>query len=99
MATRGGAELLDLASVTGSLQVGKRADIITVQRQQPWLQPWHDIYAGLVYSTRGLDVQHVWVDGEQRVAGGQLLAIDVDTVNQHAVDWHRTHTSALQFSR
>jgi 5-methylthioadenosine/S-adenosylhomocysteine deaminase len=87
MATRGAAQCLRLDDRLGSLEAGKRADIITVSCQQPWLQPWHDPYAGLVYATRGLAVQEVWVDGQQRVAAGKLLADDVADVVARAVAW------------
>ena len=73
LATQGAAECLDLGDRVGSLEVGKRADVITVRRNALTLQPWHDPRAGLVYATRGLDVQEVWVDGQPRVADGMLL--------------------------
>ena len=76
LATQRAADCLELGDKVGSLAVGKRADIITVQRNQPYLQPWFDPPAGLVYATRGLDVREVWVDGQQRLANGQLLAGD-----------------------
>lgn len=87
LATQGAAECLDLGDRVGSLQVGKRADVITVRRDAPTLQPWHDPRAGLVYAARGLDVQDVWVDGQPRVADGKLLAEDVGAVVEHAEAW------------
>ena len=99
LATSRAAICLHLADQIGSLEPGKRADIITLEQQQPWLQPWHDIYAGLVYSCRGLDVRDVWVDGIQRVAQGQLLAADVPEVIQRATAWvehYRRATESLK---
>lgn len=87
LATQGAANCLDLGDQVGSLQVGKRADVITVQRNSLALQPWHDPRAGLAYAARGLDVQDVWVDGQPRVADGKLIADDVDAVIQHAEAW------------
>lgn len=87
LATQGGADCLDLGERIGSLQVGKRADVITVQRNSLTLQPWHDPRAGLVYAARGLDVQEVWVDGQPRVADGKMIAADIDAVIQHAEEW------------
>jgi len=87
LATQKAADILDLGHIIGSLAVGKRADIITVRRDQPFLQPWHDPYAGLVYAARGLDVQEVWVDGRQRVAAGELLAPDVAEAVRRAETW------------
>jgi 5-methylthioadenosine/S-adenosylhomocysteine deaminase len=87
LATQGAAECLDLGDRVGSLQVGKRADVITVRRNAPTLQPWHDPRAGLVYAARGLDVQEVWVDGQPRVADGKLLADNVSAVVERAEAW------------
>ncbi|MCZ7575357.1 MAG: amidohydrolase [Ardenticatenaceae bacterium] len=87
LATRRAADCLDVGDEVGSLEVGKRADVITVRRNEPFLQPWHDPRAGLVYATRGLDVQEVWVDGHQRVAAGRLLADDVAEAVARAAAW------------
>jgi 5-methylthioadenosine/S-adenosylhomocysteine deaminase len=87
LATQGAADCLDLGDRVGSLSVGKRADVITVRRNEPFLQPWHDPRAGLVYAARGLDVQDVWVDGQARVANGRLLAADVGEAMERAQAW------------
>jgi 5-methylthioadenosine/S-adenosylhomocysteine deaminase len=87
LATQGASNCLDLGDKVGSLEVGKRADVITVRRNEPWQQPWHDPRAGLVYATRGLDVQEVWVDGQARVAGGMLLAQDAGEAVERAEAW------------
>ncbi|MBK8021968.1 MAG: amidohydrolase [Chloroflexi bacterium] len=99
LATRDSAALLNLADRIGSLEVGKRADVITVQRNQPHLQPWHDPVAGLVYATRGLDVRDVWVDGQQRVRDGQLIASDFDEAIERAVQWVQRHAGPLAARR
>jgi len=75
------------------LQIGKRADVITIDRDALSLQPWHDPLAGLVYAVRGLDVQEVWVDGYQRVAQGKLLADDVNQVIEQAKAWATRYAS------
>lgn len=87
LATQGAADCLDLGDRVGSLSVGKRADVIAVRRNEPFLQPWHDPRAGLVYAARGLDVQDVWVDGQARVANGRLLAADVGETMERAQAW------------
>ena len=87
LATRGAARCLGLEDAVGSLQVGKRADIIIVRRGEPWLQPWPDPYASLVYAARGLDVQDVWVDGRRLLAAGVLLAGDADEAVERAERW------------
>ena len=91
LATQKAADCLDLGEAVGSLEVGKRADVITVRRNETFLQPWHDPRAGLVYAARGLDVQEVWVDGQQRLAAGKLLADDVAEAIYRAADWAARH--------
>lgn len=64
MATIDGAKALGLESLIGSLEVGKRADLILVDVKKPHLTPLHNPYAALVYSARGSDVSTVIVDGK-----------------------------------
>lgn len=95
LATQRAAECLNLGDRVGSLEIGKRADIITVRRNEAWLQPWHDPYAGLVYGARGPDVQDVWVDGTPRVANGCLLADDWHEAVERAERWAKIHSHLL----
>jgi 5-methylthioadenosine/S-adenosylhomocysteine deaminase len=64
MATRAGAATLGLAAEIGSLEPGKRADLIVVDRDRPHLAPGPDAYSTLVYAARGSDVRTTIVDGE-----------------------------------
>ena len=64
MATRAGASTLGLEDEIGSLEVGKRADVIVVDRDRPHLAPGPDPYSTLVYAVRGSDVRTTVVDGE-----------------------------------
>lgn len=64
MATREGARALGLEREIGSVEVGKRADLIVVDRGAPHLLPGPDPYSTLVYAARGTDVRTVVVDGE-----------------------------------
>jgi 5-methylthioadenosine/S-adenosylhomocysteine deaminase len=64
MATRAGARTLALEDEIGSLEVGKRADVIVVDRDRPNLAPGPDPYSTLVYAARGSDVRTTFVDGE-----------------------------------
>jgi len=63
MATIDGARALGLEKQTGSLEVGKQADIILLEFEKPHLTPKHNLYANIVYSARGSDVGTVIVDG------------------------------------
>ena len=63
MATRGGARTLGREREIGSLEAGKRADVIVVDRDRPHLVPGPDPYSTLVYAARGSDVRTTVVDG------------------------------------
>ena len=77
MATREGARCLNLENVTGSLEVGKRADVVLVNFDKPHLQPRHNVVSHLVYSAGAGDVDTVIVDGEILVRHGQLTKLDL----------------------
>src|SRR4051812_10665066 len=76
MATRGGARTLGLDDSIGSLEVGKRADVIVVERDRPHLVPSVNPYSTLVYAARGSDVRTTIVDGELLVENGVPLRVD-----------------------
>ena len=76
MATRGGAAALGWEDQIGSLEVGKKADLIAIDLDQPHLTPIYDPTSHLVYAVKGSDVRHVWVDGEQVVHNRRLLKAD-----------------------
>jgi 5-methylthioadenosine/S-adenosylhomocysteine deaminase len=77
MATMGGARALGLDGEIGSLEVGKRADVIIVDTQGPHVSPADSPYSALVYSCRSSDVRHVVVDGRVVVRDRHLLTLDV----------------------
>jgi 5-methylthioadenosine/S-adenosylhomocysteine deaminase len=63
-ATIGGAAALGLDHLVGSLEVGKRADVVLIDLDQPHLTPIHDVAALLVFAAGRADVTDVLVDGE-----------------------------------
>ena len=83
MATLGGARALGLGDRIGSVEVGKRADLLVVDAR-PHL-PNGDVYTTLVYSCRGSDVRTVLVDGKIVVDDGRLLTLDAEAVRQDAI--------------
>jgi 5-methylthioadenosine/S-adenosylhomocysteine deaminase len=76
MATRAGAQALNLETEIGSLEPGKRADLIVVDRDRPHLTPGPDPYSTIVYAARGSDVRTTIVDGEVLVDDGNPVRID-----------------------
>jgi 5-methylthioadenosine/S-adenosylhomocysteine deaminase len=80
MATRSGAKTLGLEKELGSLEAGKRADVIVVDRDRPHLATGPDPYSTLVYAARGTDVRATIVDGELLVDEFAPVRIDREQV-------------------
>jgi 5-methylthioadenosine/S-adenosylhomocysteine deaminase len=76
MATREGARALGLESEIGSIEPGKRADLILVDRDRPHIAPDADPWSTLVYGSRGTDVRMTMIDGEPLVSDGALAHLD-----------------------
>jgi 5-methylthioadenosine/S-adenosylhomocysteine deaminase len=76
MATREGARTLGLEGEIGSIEPGKRADVILVRREAAHLAPGLDPYSTLVYAARGTDVRMTIVDGHVLVDEGRLVRDD-----------------------
>ena len=73
LATIGGAKALGIEKETGSLEVGKKADVILVSKNNAHTLPNADPYTTLVYSTTASDVQTVIVDGKIVIKNRKLL--------------------------
>jgi 5-methylthioadenosine/S-adenosylhomocysteine deaminase len=89
MATLEGARALGLDSVTGSLEAGKKADIVTVDLLGLHTTPLlhgddFNATAHLVFSAGAADVDQVWVDGKLLVDGGHVLSVDTEQVRLRA---------------
>jgi 5-methylthioadenosine/S-adenosylhomocysteine deaminase len=78
LATIGSARAMLLEDEIGSLEPGKRADVILLDLMQPSMVPWHEdnLLANLVYSGTGSLVHTVLVDGRVVVRGGEVLTMD-----------------------
>jgi 5-methylthioadenosine/S-adenosylhomocysteine deaminase len=76
MATTDGARALGLDDHIGTLTDGKLADLIVIDLNRPHLTPLYDPTSHLVYSARGSDVRHVFVNGRQVVQDGHMTTID-----------------------
>ncbi|MDQ3696297.1 MAG: amidohydrolase family protein [Chloroflexota bacterium] len=81
MATINGAAALGLEAETGSLEIGKAADLIAVACRGPGYSAAPDLATLLVYSGSGHDVRHVLVAGEWIVKDNQLMGIDLQRLN------------------
>ena len=74
--TRGGAEVLGLADQIGTLEVGKRADVICISLEGLHAHPVFDPFSHLMYAARSADVIHVVIDGRVVMADRELLTVD-----------------------
>ncbi len=80
MATIESAKLLAIDHETGSLEVGKKADMILIDLNRPHLQPVHNIVSLLAYSVNGADVDTTIVNGKILMQNRQLLTLDEQEV-------------------
>ncbi|MGI9859804.1 amidohydrolase [Moorella naiadis] len=80
MATLNGAKALGLDKKIGTLEAGKKADLILVNLRQPHLMPPNDVEANLVYAARGSDVDTVIVNGRILMAGGEVKTLDAEEI-------------------
>jgi len=77
MCTIEAARALGLEEVTGSLEIGKKADIIVLDTQKPHLIPMYNPASHLVYSARGSDVKTTIINGKIVMEDGKLLSLDL----------------------
>jgi len=80
LATIDGARVLGLDDEIGSLEVGKKADVLVVATDGLHALPGGDPVSRLVYSARGSDVRHVFANGRWAVRDGQLTTLDTTKV-------------------
>jgi 5-methylthioadenosine/S-adenosylhomocysteine deaminase len=84
MATREGARALAMEREIGSIEAGKRADLILITRDRPHQAPDPDPWSTLVYASRGTDVRMTMVDGQVLVRNFSLTNHDVRDVTAEA---------------
>lgn len=80
MATIDGANALGIGERTGSLEIGKKADIIVIDTNKPHLTPLYNPYSHLVYAARGNDVCHSVINGRLIMEDRKLLSLDLDEI-------------------
>lgn len=80
MATIKGAKSLFIDHLTGTLTVGKKADLIMLNIDQPHFYPMHDPISHLVYTASGADVTDTFVNGKQLMKDRKLLYMDEERI-------------------
>jgi len=90
MATLDGARAMGLDHLTGSLEAGKRADIVAVRLDELNTLPVHNPVSHLVYATNSTQVSHVWVNGKQLLNQGELCTLNRRQLIDIATHWQQT---------
>ncbi len=86
LATINGAIALGMGSEIGSIEVGKKADVVLVDLNRPNLTPLTNPISHLVYAARGSDVSTVIIDGKIVMENGQMRTLDEVEVLNFAVE-------------
>jgi 5-methylthioadenosine/S-adenosylhomocysteine deaminase len=84
MATIRGARALHLERDIGSLERGKRADLIVVDLDAPHQTPLYNVYSHLVYATKANDVRTVVIEGRVVMRDRRLLTLDEEAIKRDA---------------
>ena len=96
MATIEGARAIHLDSEIGSLETGKRADLIVVDLGAPHLAPLYNLYSHLVYATKAGDVTDTVVEGRVLMRSRRLLTIDEAATIAKAREYQERVTKSLK---
>src|SRR5713101_3753858 len=96
MATMGGARALGLEREIGSLEPGKRADMISVRLDQPHAAPLYEPVSQMVYALKASDVRDVMVNGKPVVRDRQLLTLDLKHVLAKAEEFQGKVRASLK---
>lgn len=87
MLTIWAAKALGLEHYIGSLEVGKKADIIIMNIRKPHLQPVYDIYSTVIYSAKVSDIESVFINGQPVIIDGKHQFIDENELIDKSIWW------------
>jgi len=90
MATIDGARALHMEKEIGSLEAGKKADLVLISLQEPNAVPMYDVYAQIAYSLKGSDVETVMIGGRVVMRDRKLLTIDEPRVLEKAREYGKS---------
>src|SRR5690348_16614650 len=86
-ATLNGAKALQLDAKIGSIEPGKRADLVAVKMDEVETQPLYNVISHLVYAVSRRQVSDAWIDGARKLDGGTLVGFDPGGVLEKARRW------------
>ncbi|WGI16642.1 amidohydrolase [Methanonatronarchaeum sp. AMET-Sl] len=84
MATINGAKAFGLEDSLGSIEVGKKADLVIIDSESPGMTPRHNVISNLVYSTTNRDVETVIIDGDIVMINDEIQSLDEENVIKNA---------------
>ncbi|MFT5210663.1 MAG: 5-methylthioadenosine/S-adenosylhomocysteine deaminase [Flavobacterium sp.] len=96
MGTINGARFLGLEDKIGSLEIGKQADLISIDLSAPNFQPVHNPLSQLIYSASGHQVDNVWISGRQTMRNNELLDIDLPKLMTKVKHWRDKINTPLE---
>ena len=95
MATIDGARALHMEKEIGSLEKGKKADLILISLDEPNAVPMYDVYAQIAYSLKGSDVEKVMIGGKLVMRDHRLLTVNEQEVLTKARDYGKSIAASL----
>jgi 5-methylthioadenosine/S-adenosylhomocysteine deaminase len=95
MATIEGARALHMEKEIGSLEKGKKADVILISLDEPNAVPMYDIYAQLAYALKASDVETVIIAGHVVMRDHKLMTVDEKQAMDKARDYKKTIAASL----
>jgi len=87
MATLNGAKALGIDDITGSLEIGKAADLCAIDLSDIEAQPIYNPISQIIYSSARHQITDVWVAGKQCLKNRQLTTINIDDLRQRIDKW------------
>jgi 5-methylthioadenosine/S-adenosylhomocysteine deaminase len=95
MATIEGARALHMEKEIGSLEVGKKADVIVIGLDEPNAVPMYDVYAQIAYALKGSDVETVVIGGRVVMRDRKLLTVDEKAAIGKAREYKKSIAASL----
>ncbi len=89
MATINGAKALGIDDVTGSLEIGKAADITAIDLSQLETQPLYNPVSQIVYAADRQQVTNVWCNGKRLLKDRELTTLDINKLKNNALSWQQ----------
>jgi 5-methylthioadenosine/S-adenosylhomocysteine deaminase len=96
MATIGGARVLGMQDKIGTLEAGKRADVVIVNLKQARTQPVYSVESAIVYAASGSSVITTICDGKILMRDGKVLTVDVPAAIAKAKEYRARVVKSLQ---